>query len=49
MSDNTQDLSGVTLLGNQNTRYKFDYDPSILEKFEKKFQDSVEDEQDRPA
>ena len=45
MSDNTQDLSGVTLLGNQNTRYKFDYDPSILEKFEKKFQDSVEDEQ----
>lgn len=40
-----QDLSGVTLLGNQNTRYKFDYDPSILEKFEKKFEDSVEDEQ----
>lgn len=40
-----QDLSGVTLLGNQNTKYKFDYDPSILEKFEKKFEDSVEDEQ----
>lgn len=32
-----QDLSGVTLLGNQNTRYKFDYDPSILEKFEKHY------------
>lgn len=44
MSD-TQNLSGVTLLGNQNTKYKFDYDPSILEKFEKKFEDSVEDEQ----
>lgn len=40
-----QDLSGVTLLGNQNTKYKFDYDPSILEKFEKKFEDTVEDEQ----
>lgn len=40
-----QDLSGVTLLGNQNTKYKFDYDPSILERFEKKFEDSVEDEQ----
>lgn len=45
MPDNTQDLSGVTLLGNQNTKYKFDYDPSILEKFEKKFDDTVEDEQ----
>jgi len=42
---NEQDLSEVTLLGNQHTKYKFDYDPSILEKFEKKFEDSVEDEQ----
>ena len=40
-----QDLSGVTLLGNQNTKYKFEYDPSILERFEKKFDDNVEDEQ----
>lgn len=40
-----QDLSGVTLLGNQNTNYKFDYDPSILEKFEIKFEGIVEDEQ----
>ena len=40
-----QDLSEVTLLGNQNTKYKFDYDPSILEKFEKKFEDTVYDEQ----
>lgn len=47
MSETTreQDLSGVTLLGNQNTKYKFDYDPSILERFEKKFEDSNEDEQ----
>lgn len=40
-----QDLSGVTLLGNQNTKYKFDYDPTILEKFERKFEESQEDEQ----
>lgn len=40
-----QDLSGVTLLGNQSTRYEFDYNPELLEKFEKKFEDSVEDEQ----
>ena len=40
-----QDLSGVTLLGNQNTKSKFDYDPTILERFEKKFEDSIEDEQ----
>lgn len=29
-----QNLDGVTLLGNQNTKYQFDYDPSILERFE---------------
>ena len=40
-----QDLSEVTLLGNQNTKYKYDYDPSILEKFERKFDGSVKDEQ----
>ena len=40
-----QDLSGVTLLGDQNTRYVFEYDPDILEKFERKFDESVEDEQ----
>lgn len=44
-NSNTQDLSGVTLLGNQNTKYVFDYDPSILEKFERKFEESTEDEQ----
>lgn len=46
MTDNsTQDLTGVSLLGNQNTKYKYDYDPSVLEKFKKKFEDAVEDEQ----
>lgn len=40
-----QDLTGVTLLGNQNTKYKYQYDPSILEKFEKKFDDGDPDEQ----
>ena len=28
MSSREQDLSGVTQLCNQNTKYKFDYDPS---------------------
>lgn len=40
-----QDLSGVTLLGNQNTKYKYDYDPSILECFEGKYKPTGEDEQ----
>lgn len=40
-----QDLSGVTLLGNQNTKYKYDYDPSVLEKFVKKFDNAIDDEQ----
>lgn len=40
-----QELSGVTLLGNQNTKYKFEYDPSVLEKFVKKFDNIDEDEQ----
>lgn len=44
-NNSTQDLTGVTLLGDQNTKYKYDYDPSVLEKFTKKFEDTVEDEQ----
>ena len=28
-----EQLEGVTLLGNQNTKYKYDYDPSVLETF----------------
>lgn len=30
---NAEELKGVTLLGNQNTKYKYDYDPDILESF----------------
>lgn len=46
MSENReQNLNGVTLLGNQNTKYKFDYDPTILEKFEVKFDECQKDEQ----
>lgn len=42
---NQQDLSEITLLGNQNTKYEFDYNPDLLQKFKKKFEDSNEDEQ----
>lgn len=45
MTNHKQSLDGVTLLGNQNTVYKYDYDPSVLERFQKKFDDLVEDEQ----
>ena len=30
---NKEELQGVSLLGNQNTRYRYDYDPSVLETF----------------
>lgn len=33
MSRDKQELDGVTLLGNQNVRYKYEYDPSVLETF----------------
>ena len=42
--EHRQDLSGVTLLGNQNTKYTFEYDPSILERFKLPY-DTTEDEQ----
>ncbi|OZU88153.1 NADPH-dependent 7-cyano-7-deazaguanine reductase QueF [Virgibacillus indicus] len=29
-----QDVSGLTLLGNQGTKYDFDYNPEVLETFE---------------
>ena len=32
----TQQLEGVTLLGNQNTKYEFGYNPDVLETFENK-------------
>ncbi|RDW15584.1 preQ(1) synthase [Oceanobacillus chungangensis] len=33
-----QDLSGLTLLGNQGTSYDFEYNPEVLESFENKHQ-----------
>lgn len=33
---NEKELEGVTLLGNQNTKYGFEYNPKILESFENK-------------
>ena len=41
----TQDLSGVTLLGNQNTKYEFDYNPKLLERFEKHYTPLQDEEQ----
>lgn len=37
---NKKELEGVGLLGNQNTHYQYDYDPSILETFINKHQDN---------
>ncbi|MCI2770674.1 preQ(1) synthase [Staphylococcus warneri] len=34
-----EEMEDVTLLGNQNNKYAFDYDPSVLETFENKHQD----------
>ena len=36
MSRSEQELKGVTLLGNQNTQYNYDYTPEVLETFENK-------------
>lgn len=35
-----EELEGVTLLGNQNTKYKYEYDPDILETFINKHPDN---------
>jgi 7-cyano-7-deazaguanine reductase len=42
MSANTHDegMSGITLLGNQNTKYEDEYNPSVLEVFENKHTES---------
>lgn len=40
MSRNNEELNGVSLLGNQNTKYKYDYDPSVLETFLNKHQEN---------
>ena len=36
MSRTEKELDGVTLLGNQNTKYTYDYNPKLLEKFPNK-------------
>lgn len=40
MSRNDEELSGVTLLGEKNTKYKVTYDPTVLEAFNNKHQDN---------
>lgn len=40
MSELQQNLEGVNLLGNQNTKYPTTYCPEVLEKFENNHQDS---------
>lgn len=37
---NEEELQGITQLGNQETRYKDDYAPEVLEVFENKHQDN---------
>jgi 7-cyano-7-deazaguanine reductase len=34
-----EEVKDLTLLGNKNTRYGFDYDPGVMETFENKHQD----------
>ena len=40
MPRNDKELKGITLLGNQNTRYNFDYTPEVLETFDNKHPDN---------
>ena len=40
MSRTDAELEGVTLLGNQNTKYTYDYCPEILERFPNKHPDN---------
>lgn len=39
MSDKNY-MEGITLLGNQNTKYKYEYDPDVLETFENRNQEN---------
>ena len=41
MSRNEKELQGVTLLGNQGTKYQFDYRPDVLETFVNKHPGNV--------
>lgn len=40
MSRNTEELQGISLLGNQKTRYPISYAPEILEAFDNKHPDN---------
>lgn len=40
MARNDNELQGVTLLGNQHTRYNYDYTPQVLETFVNKHPDN---------
>ena len=40
MPRDSKQLEGVTLLGNQGTKYVFDYSPHLLEAFENQHQDN---------
>lgn len=40
MSRTAEELTGVTLLGNQNTHYEDNYNPGVLETFENKHPDN---------
>ncbi len=40
MSRTLSELKSVTLLGNQNTKYTYDYNPELLEKFPNKHQEN---------
>lgn len=40
MSRTGDELNGVTKLGNQNTKYKYEYDPDVLETFINKHLDN---------
>lgn len=40
MSRTNEELTGVTLLGNQNTKYSYEYTPEVLETFDNKHPDN---------
>lgn len=40
MSRTKEELEGVTLLGNKDTRYEYDYTPELLERFPNKHPDN---------
>ncbi|MDY4883111.1 MAG: NADPH-dependent 7-cyano-7-deazaguanine reductase QueF, partial [Anaerovibrio sp.] len=39
MSRDKKNMPEITLLGNQNTKYSFDYQPEVLETFDNKHPD----------